>query len=149
MSGPDRPRTSPRLNESQARALAITLRLVEERLAAIRAILERDERGRLYRRLRPRFTAEQAARIERLMAGLDASIAAAADAFGLQCEDRDANGIMVAMLAMSWQSLGEMDTRGMRAYGDTDPQLDDLLDPAVERMLGLVRELELALAASS
>lgn len=42
----------------------------------------------------------------------------------------------------SWQSLGEIDARGMRAYGDTDPALGEWLDPRVQHLMDLALELE-------
>jgi len=135
-----------RLSTSQERALAIALRLLEERLATIAEILGRDDGGVLYLRRRPRLAAEQAARIDRLIAEIRVSIAAAAETFRLPREERDGAGMIIALLSMSWQSLGEVDTRGMRAYGEADPRLGDALDPRVQQLMDLVVKLESAVA---
>jgi hypothetical protein len=141
--------TRPRLNESQRRALAITLRLLEERLAEIRAVIDHGEEGVLYRRPRPPFDREQAARIEHLQADLGDAIRRAAAAFDLPRDEQNPASRIVALLGMSWQSLGEMDARGMRAYGETDPRLGEELDPLVQRLLDLVSELQAAATASA
>ena len=132
----------PLLNSSQQRALAITLRLVEEHLAAISGIVERDVEGLLYRRARPRLTIRQVERIDRLLAEARSSIGATAGTFALRREERGAAGEIRALLAMSWQSLGEIDARGMRAYGDTDPALGQRLDLCVQHLMDLALELE-------
>ena len=74
-----------RLNESQRRALAVSLRLLEERLTAI-----------------------------------------------------------VGRLAMSWETLGEVDARGMRACGEVDPAVPGILHPVMQRLMDLVLALETA-----
>ena len=136
-----------RLNESQRRAIAVSLRLLEERLSAIGDLLERDEGGTLYRRARPRMTPEQAAAIAGLLAEIRGRVDAAAGTFRLPAETRDAKATIVALLAMSWQNLGEIDARGMRAYGEVDPALPGLLDPMVQRLMDLVFALEEAVAS--
>ncbi len=141
-----RSRPTVRLNEAQRRALAITVRLLEERLSTIRDLLDRDDGGVLYERQRPRFTPEETARIEALLARMHGVIASVGEAFALPREERDARGMIVALLAMSWQSLGEIDARGMRAYGETDPALGRELDPYVRELMDLVLALETAVA---
>ncbi len=135
-----------RLNESQRRALAITVRLVEERLSTIRDLLDREDGGALYRRPAPRFTPEERARIDALLARMREVVVAIQEAFALPSEERDARGMIVALLSMSWQSLGEIDARGMRAYGDTDPELGPVLDPYVRELMDLALTLESAVS---
>ena len=150
MNEPERAQAVPAasLNQSQERALAITLRLLEERIGTIRDLMEHEDGGVLYHRPRPRFTPEEAARIDGLIAGIHEVIASIAEAFVLPREERDPRGMIVALLAMSWQSIGEIDARGMHAYGDTDPRLSEVLDPHVRRLMDLVLELEAAVAAA-
>jgi hypothetical protein len=135
-----------RLNESQHRALSITLRLLEQRLATISDLIEREEGGILYRRPRPGFSADQSARVESLMSEIRDQIRRAAETFDVPCEERDAQATIVAVLAMSWQRLGEIDARGMRAYGETDPGLAGVLDPIVRTLMDLLIELESTVA---
>ena len=131
-----------RLNDSQRRALSITLRLLEERVTTIRDLLDREESGALYGRPRPRFSGEQTDQVEASLDQIDDEIRRAARIFGLPTEERDTRGTIVALLAMSWQNLGEIDARGMRAYGETDPGLGGVLDPIIRRLMDLVVGLE-------
>jgi hypothetical protein len=146
MNEPEQAQAGPAalLNQSQERALAITLRLLEERISTIRDLMDREDGGVLYHRPRPAFAPGEAARIDRLIAGIREVISSVAEAFVLPREERDPRGMIVALLAMSWQSIGEMDARGMHAYGDTDPRLSEVLDPHVRRLMDLVLELEAA-----
>ena len=118
------------------------MRLLEERLSAIGDMLDRDDGGTMYRRARPGMTPEQAGSIAALLAEIRRRIDDVAATFRLSSEDRDAKATIVALLAMSWQNLGEIDSRGMRAYGEVDPALPGLLDPMVQRLMDLVRALE-------
>lgn len=136
------------LNASQGRALAITLRLVEERLAEIETILERDASGRLYRRLRPDLSPEARDRVVGLLTALRSGITDLADEYRLEAESRDGARAIAALLAMSWENLGEVVTGHLRAYGEVDPQLTTTLDPAVERLMRLVLELQQTVTAA-
>ena len=71
------------LNPDQHRALATTLRLLEERLAAIEDLLARSEVGILYRRDRAHLGRERQARIALTISELRAAIRSAAEAFSL------------------------------------------------------------------
>jgi hypothetical protein len=137
-----------RLNDSQRRALSITLRLLEERVTTIRDLLNCEESGALYRRPRPQFSGEQTGQVEASLDQIDDEIRRAALIFGLPTEERDTRGTIAALLAMSWQNLGEIDSRGMRAYGETDPGLEGELDPMIRRLMDLVVGLEATVARS-
>lgn len=130
------------LNESQARAVAITLRILEERLAMIDRILTSEDVGVLYRRPRPNFSAEQRERIDALIGTMRAEIASLAMGYGLAAEEQEPLRMIGGTLAITWQSLGEIQGRRLRAYGHLDPDVHATLDPAVERLMRLVHELE-------
>ena len=71
------------LNRNQERAVAVRLRMLEERLAIMTRLMDEDERGRLYRRDRAPYSAEQRARIEAVIVEIRTEIAHVADTFGL------------------------------------------------------------------
>ncbi len=135
-----------RLSPNHERAVSIRLRVLEERLALVRYLMDVDEQGVLYRRDHAEFTPDQRTRIESLMATLHAEIAGLAEALRLRCEDQDAAGKIVGLLAMTWQSLGDIRARSLRGHGEVDPGLAERLDPAVERLMDLVLRLERAAA---
>lgn len=136
------------LNANQARAVAIRLRLLEERLALVRHLMDVNERGTLYRRDRAAFTPGQRARIEALMAEVQAEIASVTVSFGLPAEEQDAARRIVGLLAMTWQSLGDIRAGSLGAHGAVDPGLRQTLDPSVERLLELVLAMEKAASGS-
>ena len=111
-------------------------------------MLDHAEHGVLYRRPRPALAADSRGAIDRLATELRASIRSLAETFRLPVEEQDAASRAAASLALSWESLGEVTERRMRSFGSTDPGLAEVLDPAVEHLMGLVLELETAISAS-
>lgn len=129
-------------NPSQKRAVAVRLRLLEERLAVIRRLMDQDELGRLYRRDRAQLSAEQRARMETLLAGIRAEIARVADTFDLAIEHQDAARRIAGLLGVTWEGLGDVRAGRLGGLGKVDPALRELLDPSVERLMQLVLELK-------
>ena len=130
------------LNRNQERAVAIRLRLLEERLAIIGRLMDQDERGRLYRRDRAPYSAKQRARMEALIVEIRAEIAHIADTFGLASEEQDAARRIVGLLGITWEGLGDVRTGRLRGLGDVDPALREQLNPSVERLMDLVLDLQ-------
>ncbi|MDR3475528.1 MAG: hypothetical protein P4M09_28095 [Devosia sp.] len=130
------------LNSNQERAVAVRLRLLEERLAIIVRLMDEDERGRLYRRDRARFSAEQRARMEALIVEVRAEIARVADTFHLASEEQDAARRIVGLLGITWEGLGDVRAGRLRGLGDVDPALREQLNPSVARLMELVLDLQ-------
>lgn len=130
------------LNPDQARIVAIRLRMLEQDLAEVGRLMNSDEAGRLYRRDRPEFTRVQRATIATLLEDIRAVIGAIADGLGLPLEDQDSRKRIQALLGLGWESVGEMNTRRIAAYGETDPRLAGFLDPAVAQLGSLILELQ-------
>ncbi len=130
------------LNPGQERAVTIRLRLLEERLATVRRLMDEDAFGRLYRRDRAPFSAEQRVRMEALIDEIRAEIARVADTFHLQSEEQDAARRISGLLGITWEGLGDVRVERLGGLGDVDPVLHDLLDPSVDRLMQLVLELK-------
>ncbi|MGA2512619.1 MAG: hypothetical protein ABSG37_03270 [Candidatus Limnocylindrales bacterium] len=130
------------LNVNQERAVSVALRSLEERLARVEGLLDRDEEGLLYRRRRPVWAREERARAEAILADLRSTIASISRAFNLAPEERDSAREIAGLMTISWESLAEVGSRRLRAYGRVDPALRDTLDPALERLIELVSALE-------
>jgi hypothetical protein len=129
------------LNENQKRAVTITLRLLEERLAAVEQMIHEDEQGVLYSR-RASFTPEQVGRIETLIAAMRDEIRHVATEFQLPREEQNAARAIVGALEMSWESLEEVRPRRLKNYGSVDPELKETLDPSLKRLIHLLFELQ-------
>ncbi len=129
------------LNPNQGRAVGVALRLLEERLARIENIADRDESSALYRRARPQWVPKRA-RFDAVLAELRAAIAAITKEFDLAREEQDSTAEIAGLTRVIWENLAGIQSRRLRAYGRVDPGLRTTLDPAVEHVLALVSALE-------
>lgn len=132
------------LNPDQHRAVATTVRLLEERLAAIEDLLVRSEVGILYRRDRAHLGREREARIALTISELRAAIRSVAEAFNLPRQEQDPVRKILGLLAISWESVGEIDARRLAGYGSVDPGLRKTLNPTIERLMELISKVEQA-----
>lgn len=129
------------LNENQKRTVATTLRMLEEQLAEAERVMERDERGILYRRV-AQFTPQQRAVMSALIAQMRAEIQRAARQFDLPTQEWNAGQEIAGSLVLAWESLEEIRSHKLKNYGKVNPALKDSLDPIVQRLIKLVLELE-------
>lgn len=131
------------LNESQRRSVTITLRLFEEHLAEIERMLTVDERGILYERV-AHFSPRQQARIRALIQETRASIQAMARDFRLEHETQDPTRRIMGLLSVTWESLEELHSKPLRAYGEIDPRLPDVIDPWAAKLTRLALAIRAA-----
>lgn len=129
------------LNVNQRRALAVVLRLLEERLVEIDRMIEQDEEGILYHRV-ARFSPEQREKIDQLIIATCGQIRRAAERFRLPQEERDAAREIVGILTLSWEGLEDVHSRKLGAYGNVDPALKETLDPLLQELIHLLFQLE-------
>ena len=120
----------------------MTLRLLEQRLGRVEALLDSDEEGLLYRRLRPAWSREERARVDATLADLRSTIASISCEFHLAVQQRDSAREIAGLMGVSWENLAEVGSRRLRAYGEVDPALRATLDPALDRLMDLVSALE-------
>jgi len=129
------------LNVNQRRAVSVTLRLLEERLADIERAMEGSEQGILYRRI-ARFTPKQREQMRLLITAMREEIRGAATQFHLIVEEQSAARYVIGTLSMSWESLEETRPRKLKAYGEVDPALEETLEPILQRLIQLLFDLE-------
>ena len=129
------------MNPNQVRTVTVTLRLLEERLADIERIISEDEQGILYRRV-ARFTPQQRTRMNEIIRSMREQIGRAAEEFKLTREEQNAVGHILGALDMSWESLEDIYSRKLKSYGEVDPELQQTLDPILQKLIRLLFKLE-------
>ena len=129
------------LNESQKRSVTITLRLFEERLAEVERQLTVDERGVLYERV-AHFPPRQIRALQKQLAEARAAIQEIAREFDLPRENQSPVRRIFGLMSITWESLEEIHSKYLKAYGHVDPRLPAAIDPWAEKLTRLVRELE-------
>lgn len=128
------------LNANQKRAVTVTLRLLEERLADIERVIAADERGILYERVAS-FTPAQRARMNELIGALREQIRQVAEEFQLPREQHSAARYVVGTVSLLWESVEEIRSRKLKSYGEVEPQLKQTLDPMLQRIIRLLFDL--------
>ncbi len=129
------------LNRNQERVVAVTLRLLEERLAEIERLMTVDEKGILYHQV-ARFSPHRQEEMQALIESLRAGIKAVAETFHLPCDAQSPPRKIMGLLSVTWESLGDIRSHRLGAYGEVDPRLKETLDPLTHKLTRLVLELE-------
>jgi len=122
--------------------VAVRLRHLEEVLATIERLIDSEDSGVLYRRVKPAFGREQRSQMEALIVAIRGAVGAVADELHLSRDEQRSRQRIIGLLATAWQSLGEVDARHLAGYGAVDPELTRVIDPALERIAGLVLALQ-------
>lgn len=131
------------LNPDQLRSVEVTLRMFEENLRMTASWLDgAEENGILYRRKVALSKERRKAARQRINAALD-EIAVLARMLDLSPEEKDAIGLIRGRLAVSWANLIDSQSGKLNRYGDVDPRLEGILDPAIQRLVELAQELEM------
>jgi hypothetical protein len=129
------------LNPNQRRSVTIVLRNFEENLRQAEAWLQGAEaNGILYKRKLNLSPAQWQAAQQRVAAALE-QIASLAQEIGLEPEVEDASGLIRGEMSVDWTNLSDLRSRKMKRYGDINPELKSVLDPAIQRLAQLAMEL--------
>jgi hypothetical protein len=128
------------LNESQKRSVTVTLRLFEERLAEVERLLTVQERGVLYERV-AHFSPRQQEKIRALIQDARALIEEITREFQLEREIQNPARRIFGLLSITWESLEELHSKPLRAYGAVDPRLPEVIDPFAQKLARLAVEL--------
>ncbi len=133
------------LNENQKRSVAVTLRLFEERLAEVERLLTVQERGVLYERV-AHFSPRQQEKIRALIYEARRLIRDMAREFQLERDIQNPARRIFGLLSITWESLEELHSKPLKAYGAVDPRLPEVIDPFAEKLARLAVEIRHAAA---
>ena len=124
------------LNENHRRSLSVTLHLIDQSLC------QWDEwaRGRLRSNVmyseRDSFSAEQKTQLLGRIEAIRGIITRLRDDLQLEPKFVCTSEPMVAQAASLWEMSLDVNSQGLRGYGQVSPQLRSYLDPIVERLAG-------------
>jgi hypothetical protein len=129
------------LNPDQRRSVAIVLQMFEESLRLADAWLQGAEaNGILYRRKLNLPPAQRRAAQRRIAAALD-QIAAIAQTLDLEPKVDDPAGLIRGKMSVCWANLIDTQSTKLKRFGEVDPRLESVLDPAVGQLAQLALEL--------
>jgi hypothetical protein len=115
--------------------------MFEENLRLTAAWLDgAEENGILYRRKLNLSPVQRQVAQQRVDTALE-TIASLAQKIGLEPEVEDPAGLIRGEMNVSWANLIDTQSRKLKRYGDVDPELKSVLDPAIQRLAQLAMEL--------
>lgn len=128
-------------NIYQRRSLEITLRLFEEELREAETCLQVSQvNGILYKRkLSLPLEQRQAAQLK-ITAALE-QIASLARKLVLEPEVQDLARLIRSQMSRNWANLLDVQSDKLNRYGDVDPGLTTVIDPAIHNLSQLALEL--------
>ena len=129
------------LNYNQRRSVTIVLRNFEEHLRMTSAWLDgAEENGILYHRKLSLPSAQRQAAKQCVETALE-TIVVLAQKIDLEPEVEDSAGIIRGEMSVDWANLSDLISRKMKQYGDVNPELRNVLDPAILHLAQLAMEL--------
>jgi hypothetical protein len=129
------------LNDAQARAVAVTLRVLEERCGQMRWLLSGTANGGALHQLVDDIPADARALLLQEIMALEAAIARVAAEFQLTGERRSLRRMLVGLLASSWEHLEDARPAKLGRYGPVDPQVVAPLDAGLARVIALINAM--------
>lgn len=115
------------LNDSQRRALAVTLHIVEQRLLEIERLLDDPPSGRM-QRVQHDLSASRIVELRCHAAEARARIESIADCFDLEPARLSIRRQLAAVLSISWANLEDARPAGLSRYGPVYPAVAEALD---------------------
>jgi len=130
------------LNPQQLQSVVITLRMFEENLRLMATWLNgEEENGILYQRKLTFPAGRRKAAQQRMDAALE-QIVLLARTLELPVDEKDAAGMIRSRLAESWANLIDSQSSKLNRYGDVDSRVEEILDPVIQRLVQIAKELE-------
>jgi len=133
------------LNEAQLRHVSVALRLAEERLLDLQRRLNDKPAGQLLY-VEDDLSDVERARIAEKISDLLRQIVVARQHLALTPGWQSLRRTIAGALSVTWADLQDVKAGPLSAYGETDPQLKDILDPIIDRIADGLSEICKALA---
>ena len=111
------------LNEAQARTIAVTLQILEERCDQMRQVINKGARDGALHRVLDDIPPDARAALLHQITTIEAAIARLAAVFDLSVPPRSARRVLAGLLASSWENLEDTRPAKLGRYGPLDPQI--------------------------
>lgn len=127
-----------RLTESQRRHLTVFLAQVEDAVESLERLAHDPAHRRALRLDRADLPRDFAPASADDLAQVRAGLAQVAHGLQLQPLERSRRREAMGLVAIAIVQLEDAGTRGLRGYGEVDPDLAEMLDPVLARLRGLL-----------
>ncbi|HMN15536.1 MAG TPA: hypothetical protein PKD55_24735 [Bellilinea sp.] len=129
------------LTESQKRSLTSSLYLFEKALRkAAQLLLEEDVDGIFFSR-KSRLSPTKRQYIQKKIFQTLKELANFANQLGLNSTEESVENEIMADMSISWENLEECRSKRLKGYGELDPLVAQLVDPAIDHFARIALEL--------
>ena len=129
-------------NEHQHRSLSVTLRTIEQHLRAIEQMLGTDDYTGVLCEWRNDVPPSQRDELSAKISLILDRIHTIAEQFSLDKAEKRARQHLAAELSYCWEVLQDAKAKRLRRYGGVDEGLENTLDPQIDILLELLREMQ-------
>ena len=136
------------LNPAQKRSLTVALRLLEERLNEIEAILAGEKNEGILFSIENDLSSQQTEGLRVVFEEIRKRIVRAKMQFALTAESEKLSQIVAGSTSYFWSILADKTARKMSRYGTVSSHLSRVLDPIVLELDGLLNEIRNILQSS-
>jgi len=129
------------LTPSQIRALHSSLLIFEKALRnANRLLLEGEESGVFYYR-KSKISSQTRDSIQRIIQSTLIELEEFAKMIGLKPLAESLESNIMGEMSISWESLEESRSKRMKGYGELDPRVKEVIDPAINHFAKIALDL--------
>ena len=130
------------LNEHQRRSLSVTFRTIEQHLLILEQMLGTgDYMGILSEWVNDVSPSQRDILLAKIPQAME-QIRIVAEEFSLYKAGRQARQHLSAELSYCWEILQSVKAKKLKGYGDVNRELENTLDPRIDMLLELLREMQ-------
>jgi len=130
------------LNDSQKRRVSVTLSSFEEDLHNMERLLESADYVGVVHEMENDIPAPARKALIDTIDGIKNRIQTLVKRFDIERDRRSLRRQLFARLIYNWTTLEEIKTKHLRGYGAVAQVLKQTLDPELDAIIGLIREME-------
>jgi len=130
-----------RIPSSHERAIATTLKGVEDTLCNIEGLMERRDCERILTRDIQQLSSIETNTLKECIGEIRKIIKYIADELGLEKREDNVRGKIIGTLIIKSINLEEIKSKRLRGYGEVPDELREFLDPQIDKMMRLVDEI--------
>ncbi|NIA31278.1 MAG: hypothetical protein GWP06_15385 [Actinobacteria bacterium] len=131
----------PLLNSSQKNSLQVSLRMLEEKLLTMEMLLEnRTMRGELYS-FHIDLEEDEIKNLKNIFIEMHKLIAEMKHIFNFGDQKEFLSNQLAGMSAYYWTVFMDETSKKLKRYGDVSPQLENILDPMIEKFVYYIEQL--------
>ena len=131
----------PLLNSSQKNSLQVSLRMLEEKLLTMEMLLEnRTMNGELYS-FYIDLEEDEIKNLKNIFIEMHKLIAEMKHIFNFGDQKEFLSNQLAGMSAYYWTVFMDETSKKLKRYGDVSPQLENILDPMIEKFVYYIEQL--------